>query len=74
VHAEDRAKAIERMRRALARTRVRGVATTAGLHDAILAHPDFRAAPVTTRWLEDEMAVREGFPALDSQGSIRPTD
>ncbi|WP_072801514.1 acetyl-CoA carboxylase biotin carboxylase subunit [Rhodococcoides yunnanense] len=53
VHAATRDQAIERMRAVLARTRVGGVATTAPIHDAILAHPDFAKGPVTTKWLED---------------------
>jgi biotin carboxylase len=32
------------------------VATTAGLHRAILAHPDFLAGRVHTRWVETELA------------------
>jgi acetyl-CoA carboxylase, biotin carboxylase subunit len=52
VHAADRPRALDLMRRALARTHVQGVATTIPLHAAILASPDFLASPVTTHWLE----------------------
>ncbi|RRQ25677.1 ATP-grasp domain-containing protein [Rhodococcus sp. Eu-32] len=53
VHAPTRVEAIDRMRRVLAKTRVEGVSTTADIHQAILAHPDFQKSPVTTKWLED---------------------
>lgn len=53
VHADTREEAIDRMRRVLAKIRIGGVSTTANIHQAILAHPEFAAAPVTTKWLED---------------------
>lgn len=53
VHAPTRADAIARMRQVLSKIRVEGVSTTAAIHHAILAHPDFEKAPVTTKWLED---------------------
>lgn len=66
VHAPDRASAIALMRRALARTVVEGVSTTAPLHDAILAHPDFGASPVTTTWLESAFMGSWANPAVHS--------
>jgi acetyl-CoA carboxylase biotin carboxylase subunit len=72
VHAPDRPAAIGLMRRALATTRVAGVATTLGLHEAILAHPDFVTAPVTTRWLEGVLRWSgKPAPILDAN---QPTD
>jgi acetyl-CoA carboxylase biotin carboxylase subunit len=56
VHAHDRAGAIDLMRRGLAKMRVGGVTTTIGVHEAILRHPDFSTAPVTTRWLEQTIS------------------
>ena len=53
VHAQDRPAALALMTRALAKLRVDGVRTTVALHEAILAHPDFAAEPVSTRWLEE---------------------
>ncbi|MCU0940771.1 MAG: ATP-grasp domain-containing protein [Burkholderiaceae bacterium] len=53
VHAPTRALAIERMRDALQRLQVEGPATTAPFHGAVLAHEDFRAGRVTTRWVEE---------------------
>jgi acetyl-CoA carboxylase biotin carboxylase subunit len=73
VHAADRTTAIATMRRALARTGVSGVATTAALHDRILAHPDFAAAPVTTMWLERVLADESTATAVNSPVS-QPTD
>ncbi|HVE24413.1 MAG TPA: biotin carboxylase N-terminal domain-containing protein, partial [Sporichthya sp.] len=54
VHAPDRPAAIELLDRALAKARIEGVATTVPLVRRILAEPAFIAAPVTTRWLEQE--------------------
>jgi acetyl-CoA carboxylase biotin carboxylase subunit len=65
VHGPDRASAIALMRRALAKTRVAGIATTAPLLDAILAHPDFARSPVTTRWLESMRMAARADGAVD---------
>jgi acetyl-CoA carboxylase biotin carboxylase subunit len=53
VHAPTRAEAIARMRDALARLEVDGPPTTAPFHHDLLAHEDFAAGRVTTRWVED---------------------
>ena len=58
VHAATRAQAIERMRQALDRLRVEGIATTAPFHRAVLAHDDFVAGKVTTRWVEDSFLAQ----------------
>ncbi|HEX6017634.1 MAG TPA: acetyl-CoA carboxylase biotin carboxylase subunit [Burkholderiaceae bacterium] len=52
-HAATRPEAIARMEGALAELRVVGVPTTAAFHRAVLAHPDFAAGQVTTRWVEE---------------------
>jgi acetyl-CoA carboxylase biotin carboxylase subunit len=49
----DRDEAVRRMDHALAHLRVEGVTTTAPFHQAVIAHPDFRARRVNTRWVED---------------------
>ncbi len=54
-HGSTRAQAIARMERALAELEVRGVPTTANLHRAILAEPQFRAGDFDTRYLEREL-------------------
>jgi acetyl-CoA carboxylase biotin carboxylase subunit len=55
VHAPTRAAAIERLAEALDHFEVGGVPTTIGLHRAIIAHPDFRADRIHTRWLEQSV-------------------
>jgi acetyl-CoA carboxylase biotin carboxylase subunit len=74
VHAPDRATAIELMLRAIARTRVAGVTTTAPLHEAILAHPDFAASPVTTRWLENVFMGPWQAKSVDLARTNQPID
>jgi acetyl-CoA carboxylase, biotin carboxylase subunit len=61
VTGADRADAIGRLTAALDAFEVEGVATTIGLHRAIVAHPDFRANTIHTRWLEQVL-----LPALES--------
>lgn len=53
VHAPTRAQAIDLMIGALQDLQVEGPATTAPFHRAVLAHEDFAAGRVTTRWVED---------------------
>lgn len=52
IHAETREAAIERLIAALGDFRVEGIATNIPLLRFIVAHPDFRANAITTRWLE----------------------
>ncbi len=52
VHAPTRAQAIDKMRQALSDLHVDGPATTAAFHREVLAHADFQAGRVTTRWVE----------------------
>jgi acetyl-CoA carboxylase biotin carboxylase subunit len=64
VHAPTRDAAIDRLDAALADFRVEGIATTIGLHREIIAHPDFRANRIHTRWLEQVLlAERKGAAA-----------
>ncbi len=53
VHAESRSRAITAMSAALAEFDVRGVPTTIPFHRQVLAHEDFCAGRVTTRWVEE---------------------
>jgi acetyl-CoA carboxylase biotin carboxylase subunit len=55
-HGADRAAALTRLREALARFHVEGVATTIGFHRRLIDHPDFVASRVHTRWVEEELA------------------
>ena len=41
------------MERALRHFEVDGIATTVPFHRAVLAHPDFRARRINTKWVED---------------------
>jgi acetyl-CoA carboxylase biotin carboxylase subunit len=58
VWAPDRARAIERMQRALREFEIagRGVKTTIPFHQRILAHPQFRSGDVSTDFVEHFMA------------------
>jgi acetyl-CoA carboxylase biotin carboxylase subunit len=60
--APTRCAAIARMRRALTELRVDGPATTAALHLAVLASPDFAASRHTTTWLEESGLVDVPVP------------
>jgi acetyl-CoA carboxylase, biotin carboxylase subunit len=51
-HGRTRAEAIARMRRALSETIVGGIRTSIPLHQRILAHEDFVAGRISTRFLE----------------------
>ncbi len=53
----DLADALRRTSRALAEFRIEGVATNLDLLQTILAHPDFAAARVYTRFVDDHVAA-----------------
>jgi acetyl-CoA carboxylase biotin carboxylase subunit len=50
-HGPDRATAIDRLRGALAATRIDGIATNIAFHLAVLDDPDFQAGGVDTGFL-----------------------
>jgi len=52
VHAETRADAIMRMKRALNEFIIEGVKTTIPMHKKILDDPDFKAGAISTRFME----------------------
>ena len=54
-HGRNRAQALDRMRAALGRTRVRGVKTNLGLLRALLTDPLWCEVPVSTTWLERQV-------------------
>ena len=58
VHGDDRSDAIARMERALSEMKVTGLPTTLPFHRAVLAHPDFRAGRVGTRWVEERFLAQ----------------
>ena len=55
VTGDTRSQAIERLQKALADFRIEGVPTTIPLHREIVAHPDFVANTIHTRWLEQTL-------------------
>ncbi len=57
VHADTRAQAIARMRRALAEFAVQGIKTTLPLHRRIMEAPEFIAGDYTIHWLERFVAA-----------------
>jgi acetyl/propionyl-CoA carboxylase alpha subunit/acetyl-CoA carboxylase beta subunit len=57
VHAPDFPAAIGRASRALSEFRLAGVATNIGFLSNVLAHPDFAAGSVHTRWLDETLAT-----------------
>ena len=81
VWGRDRDVAIARCLRALSETQVAGVATTIPAAEAILAHPDFRAATHSTRWVEERLdlaALRGQRPGtgdipVDEANDVRHT-
>jgi acetyl/propionyl-CoA carboxylase alpha subunit/acetyl-CoA carboxylase carboxyltransferase component len=56
VHAPDFQAAVGRSARALSEFRLEGVATNISFLRTILAHPDFAAGKVHTRWVDENMA------------------
>ena len=65
VWAGDRETARRRMLRALAETRIAGIATTVPADVAILEHPDFVEARHSTSWVEERLDLS----ALAAQGA-----
>ena len=64
----DRSEAIARMRRALAETEVRGVATTAGLHERILTEPSFVQGRTHVTWLREALLQPQAAVAASHGG------
>jgi acetyl-CoA carboxylase, biotin carboxylase subunit len=78
VHGVDRDDAVERLRQALRRTRIEGIATTLDLHRALLADPELCAGGVDTmffaRFLDRSRPAATpatpATPAADSAASL----
>lgn len=68
VQAATRDQALERARRALEAFEVEGIATTKGLHAALLTHPDVIAGRLHTRWLEEAFPLRPAAAAAHARG------
>jgi acetyl-CoA carboxylase biotin carboxylase subunit len=60
VWAEDRPRALARLKRALDELSIEGVKTTAPLFQALLEAEDVRQGAVHTRWLEGWLAQPQG--------------
>ena len=69
VHAEDRESAIQRMRAALKEFVIHGVVTNIDFLQTVIAHPDFAAGKVTTRWVEEnlESLMESGSELLENR-------
>lgn len=66
----DRAAALAQMRAALAGTVILGVETNIGLHQRVLAEPDFvQGTAVTTRYLEHHPALLEAPASVEDSQS-----
>jgi acetyl/propionyl-CoA carboxylase alpha subunit/acetyl-CoA carboxylase carboxyltransferase component len=65
--APDFASVVGRVTRALSEFRIEGVATNIRLLCGILAHPDFAAGNVHTRWVDEHMAELAGSTADQRQ-------
>lgn len=65
----DRPSAIARMERALAEFSVAGVPTTIPFHQAVLAHPVFRAGDATTTFLTDYPDILKGLHPANVAGA-----
>ena len=64
----DREGAIVRMRRALAETEIRGVATTIGIHERILSDPSFQEGRTYVTWLRETL-LQQPVGAAVSHGA-----
>ncbi len=69
VWGKNREAARRRMLRALAETRIEGIATTIPAHTAILSHPDFAAARHSTRWVEERLDLSD-LSDLDALAAV----
>ncbi|WP_307631405.1 ATP-binding protein [Nocardia vaccinii] len=69
VWAEDRPSAVARACRAIAETRIEGVATSLPAQLLILRHSDFTTDQHYTRWLEDASRLAELLPAIPAEAS-----
>src|SRR6185295_20356478 len=63
--AEDRPRAIARMRRALGEYRVAGIKTTIPFFTWLLAQPEFAAAAFHTTYLDEVLRERNGRPFVE---------
>ena len=74
VAGADRNQALARLRRALAETRIQGVASTLDLHRAIAASPAFAAGGVTTAYLDEHPEVIPAAGDVEAARAPEPVD
>ncbi len=67
-HAPDRAATIERLRVAIAATRVTGVITNLSFHERVLADPEFQRGGVDTGYLQRLLERREPIAEVARHG------
>lgn len=67
-HAADRPTALERMRNALAATRIEGVATNLAFHLDVMADPEFQTGGVDTSYLPRFLESRRLMPEARAHG------
>jgi acetyl-CoA carboxylase, biotin carboxylase subunit len=72
VWAADRPRALARLGRALGELRVEGIHTTAPLHRALLADPDFLAGNLDVGMLDRKLAAGELRPREDAEAPDLP--
>ncbi len=68
VHAADRPAALDKMRRALAETRIQGVATNLAFHSDVLADPEFEKGGVDTGYLPRFLERRRSMQEVSTRG------
>jgi len=68
--ADDRPRAIARMRRALGEYVVAGIRTTIPFFEWLLDQPDFRAGRFHTTYLDEVLAARNGRPFVEAPAAI----
>jgi acetyl-CoA carboxylase biotin carboxylase subunit len=66
VHGENREAATQRMQAALREFVVHGVTSNVDFMQAILAHPDFLAGNVNTRWVETKLNWKPAEPSFEA--------
>jgi acetyl-CoA carboxylase biotin carboxylase subunit len=71
VWAEDRPRALARLKRALGELKIEGVKTTAPLFLALVDDEDVRRASVHTRWLEGWLARPRAETKGEAKGEAR---
>lgn len=69
VWAPDRVRAITKMQNALEETVIEGIRTTIPADQVILAHPEFKAARHSTKWVEEEAGLENLDPARTFESS-----